>query len=78
MFFLGVKSHHDFPFSGAPRLIGYDHRPVFTYPRYTMHMLEHYIVPKLRTPAGEMTSSPDIKLVETQLMLRDNEYDQGD
>ena len=51
---------------GAPGLIGYDRRPVFTYPRYTMHMLEHVIVRAKITNSGWGNDIiPDNKLVET-------------
>ena len=50
---------------GAPGLIGYDRRPVFTYPRYTMHMLEHVIVRAKITNSGWGNDIiPDNKLVE--------------
>ena len=39
-------------------------------------MLKHYIVPKLRIPAGKKTSSLTTNLWKpAQLMLCDNEYD---
>ena len=50
---------------GAPGLIGYDRRPVFTYPRYTMHMLEHVIVrAKITNSSWGNDIIPDNKLVE--------------
>ena len=50
---------------GAPGLIGYDRRPVFTYPRYTMHMPEHVIVRAKITNSGWGNDIiPDNKLVE--------------
>ena len=58
-------------------LIGCDRRPVFTYPRYTMHMLEHYMKRAKITNSGrEKTSSLTTNLWKPlQLMLHDNEYD---
>ena len=59
---------------GAPGLIGYDRRPVFTYPRCTRHMLEHVIVRAKITNSGwGNVIIHDNKLVEA--MLCDNEYD---
>ena len=42
--------------TGAPVLIVYDRRPVFTYPRYTMHMLE-YVIVRAKITSPETTSS---------------------